>query len=157
MTQRKLKLYLENSVISMYFQDDDPYKRNLTRQFWREVLPDFDVYVSDMVIREIEGIEDYNLRRATVNLVINFTVLEETPEIIQISNIYLSWKRMPRGDTIHLAFASLWGMDVFVTWNRKHLFKPSTQEMLAEVNVHLKLPIPTILTPEKFFEFKEEV
>lgn len=32
------KLYLENSVISMYYSDDDPYKRDLTRLFWREVL-----------------------------------------------------------------------------------------------------------------------
>lgn len=157
MKQRKLKLYLENSVISMYFQEDDPYKRDLTRQFWIDVLPDFDLYISNMVIREIEGIEDYNLRMATVKLVKNFAVLEEAPEVIQLSNIYLSRKRIPRGDAIHLAFASLWGMDIFVTWNRKHLFKISTQEMLAEVNVHLKLPIPTILTPENFFEFEEEV
>jgi len=154
---KKLKLYLENSVISMYFQDDDPYKRDLTRQFWSEVLPDFDVHISDMVIREMEGIEDYNLRRETVNLVRNAIVLEESPEVIQLANTYLSRKRMPRGDAIHLAFASLGGMDVFVTWNRKHLFKASTQEMLAEVNLHLKLPIPTIITPEHFFEFEEEV
>ena len=157
MMQRKLKLYIENSVISMYFQEDDPYKRDLTRQFWRDVLPNFDVYISEMVIREMEGIEDYNLRTATVKLVKNFTVLEESPEVIRLSNIYLTRKRMPMGDAIHLVFASLWGMDVFVTWNRKHLFKASTQEMLAEVNVHFKLPIPTILTPEIFFEFEEEV
>lgn len=86
----------------MYFQGDDPYRQDLTRQFWREVLPDFDVSISDMVIREIEGMEDYNLRTATVNLVKDFTVLEETPEVIQLSNIYLSKKRMPRGDAIHL-------------------------------------------------------
>ncbi|MGC8912460.1 MAG: hypothetical protein ACP5JR_05900 [Thermoplasmata archaeon] len=157
MKKIKLKLYLENSVISMYFQDDDPYKRNLTRQFWKEVLPDFDVYISEMVLREIDGIRDLALRKATMNLIRNFTILEEIPQVIQLSNIYLSMKRMPRGDAIHLAFATLGGMDVFVTWNSKHLFKPSTQEMVVEVNIHLKLPIPTILTPEKFFEFEEEV
>jgi len=30
----------------MYFQDDAPYLRDLTRQFWRDVLPHFDIYIS---------------------------------------------------------------------------------------------------------------
>ena len=57
--RKRPKLYLENSVISMYFQDDDPYLRDLTRQFWREILPDFDPYISEMVIREIEGVDEF--------------------------------------------------------------------------------------------------
>jgi predicted nucleic acid-binding protein len=157
MKEKSLKLYLENSVISMYLQDDDPYRRDLTRQFWKEVLPEFHVYISDMVIREIGGIKDNTLRRITTNLIKTFTILEETPQVIRLSDTYLSVKRMPRGDALHLAFASLGEMNVLVTWNSRHLFKPSTQEMLSEVNIHFKLHIPIILTPEKFFEFEGEV
>jgi len=48
--QKKPKLYLESSVINMYSQEEAPYLRDLTRQFWRDVLPHFDVYVSEVVL-----------------------------------------------------------------------------------------------------------
>ena len=58
--QRKLKLYLENSVICMYFQDDNPYLNELTRQFWRDVLPNFYVYISEAVLDEIGATAELN-------------------------------------------------------------------------------------------------
>ena len=58
MKPKKPKLYLESSVINMYFQDDAPYLRDLTRQFWRDVLPHFDVYISEAVLDEIRAIEE---------------------------------------------------------------------------------------------------
>ncbi len=136
----------------MYFQEDEPYKRDLTRQFWKEILPDFDVYISDMVIREIMAIPDDILRETTLRLARNFNILEEVPEIRELSDLYLSRRRLPRADAIHLAFASFYGMYYFATWNRRHLYRRGTQEMLWEVNVRLKLSIPIIVTPEDFFE-----
>ena len=53
--QKKPKLYLESSVINMYFQEEAPYLRDLTQQFWRDVLPQFDVYVSEVVLDEIRA------------------------------------------------------------------------------------------------------
>ncbi|MGC9061045.1 MAG: hypothetical protein ACP5JR_07455, partial [Thermoplasmata archaeon] len=87
----------------MYFQEDEPYKRDLTRQFWKEILPDFDVYISDMVIREIMAIPDDILRETTLRLARNFNILEEVPEIRELSDLYLSRRRLPRVDAIHLA------------------------------------------------------
>jgi len=55
MTQKKPKLYLESSVINMYFQEEAPYLRDLTQQFWRDILPHFDVYVSEVVLDEIRA------------------------------------------------------------------------------------------------------
>lgn len=119
--QRRLKIYLENSLISMYFLDDAPYLRDLTRQFWKETLPHFEAYVSDIVLAEIRAIEDNNLS----------------------------------GDALHLAAASTERTESLVTWNLRHLYKRGTQEMIREVNTKLRLPVPSILTPEDFFEEEE--
>jgi len=148
MKQKKAKLYLESSVINMYFQDDAPYLRDLTRQFWRDILPHFDIYISEAVLDEIRAIEERNLRKA-------FEVLEITEEVIKLADVYLSHRRLPRGDALHLASASIGGMDFLATWNLRHLYKRGTQEMIREVNMRLRIPVPTIVTPEDFFGEEE--
>ncbi len=114
---QRLKLYLENSVINMYFQDDAPYLKDLIRQFWDEVLPQFTVYVSDVVLDEIRATAELDLRRELENLIKEFEVLEITEDVVKLSNVYLSHRRLPRGDALHLASASMGKMDFLATWN----------------------------------------
>lgn len=150
--KKRASLYLENSVISMYFADDAPHLKDATRLFWKEVLPAFDVYVSEMVLREINGIEDSSLREEILLLIRDFNILEEISAIREFSDLYSSRRRLPRGDAIHLAFASFYGINYLVTWNLRHLYKAGTQEMLREINTRLRLSVPIIVTPENFFE-----
>ena len=63
----------------------------------------------------------------------------------------LSYRRLPRGDALHLASASIEEMDFLVTWNLRHIYKRGTQEIIREVNTRLRIPVPTIVTPEDFF------
>jgi predicted nucleic acid-binding protein len=151
MMARKPKLYLKSSVINMHFQDDAPYLRDLTWQFWRDVLPHFDVYISEAVLDEIRATEDFDLRKAVENLIKDFEVLEITEEAIKLADVYLSHRRLPRGDALHLALASIGEIDFLVTWNLRHIYKRGTQEMIREVNARLRIPVPTIVTPEDFF------
>ena len=151
MMEKKPKLYLESSVINMYFQEEAPYLRDLTRQFWRDVLPHFDVYVSEVVLDEIRATAEANLRKALENLINDFEVLEMTEGVIELADTYLSHRRLPRGDALHLASASIGEMDFLVTWNLRHIYKRGTQEMIREVNTRLRIPVPTIVTPEDFF------
>jgi len=153
--QKKPKLYLESSVINMYFQEEAPYLRDLTRQFWRDVLPHFDVYVSEAVLDEIRATTEANLRKALKNLIKDFEVLKMTEEVIELADTYLSHRRLPRGDALHLASASIGEMDFLVTRNLRHIYKRGTQEMIREVNTRLRIPVPTIVTPEDFFGEEE--
>lgn len=63
MISEKLRIYLETSVISMYFQDDAPYLRDLTRLFWNEILPDFETCVSDATFDELTAIKNPQLKQ----------------------------------------------------------------------------------------------
>lgn len=80
------------------------------------------------------------------------SVLERTADMDKITDLYLGRKRLPRVDAMHLAIASLGGMDFIVTWNLRHLYKLIRQEIVREINMMLGLPVPTIVTPENFFE-----
>lgn len=148
--KKKPKLYLETSVISMYFDDKAPYLRDITRQFWKESLSFFEVYISEIVLDEIRATFEVDSRRLFENLIKNFKILEIDEDIVKISDVYLSYRRLPRADALHLASASRDEMDYLVTWNLRHLYKRGTQEMIREVNAKLRIPIPSIMTPEDF-------
>ena len=149
---RNLKLYLESSVISMYFQDEALYLKGLTRKFWLEVLPRFDVSISEIVIEEIEATPELDLREALEDLVENFDILEVSKDVVDLSSIYLSHRRIPREDALHIASASIGQIDFLVTWNLRHIYKRGTQEIIREVNTKLGMLTPEIVTPEDFFE-----
>lgn len=150
MIQRKLSLYAETSVICMYFQDDASYLRDLTRQFWEEILPHFDVFISETVIEEIRATTKTYLRKAFETLISEFEVLRLTEDILTLSELYAFYKHLPRADTLHLASASMGGMNFLVTWNLRHLYKAGTQDMIREINTQLRIPTPIIVTPQDF-------
>lgn len=152
---RKPKIYLETSVISMYFQDDAPYLRDLTSLFWQEVLPNLESFISEITFDELMAVRNPQLKRRVRDLIKDIKILERTIEIDKLTDLYLGHKKMPRADAMHLAFASLGKMDFLVTWNLRHLYKRSTQEIVRDVNTRLRLAVPIIVTPEDFFE--EEV
>jgi predicted nucleic acid-binding protein len=52
---KKLKIYLDTSVISHLQADDVPDKKAKTLQFWRFIEQgEYGVYISDLVAAEIE-------------------------------------------------------------------------------------------------------
>ena len=120
---RRLKLYLETSVISMYFQEDAPYLRSLTRLFWNEILPDYEVYISEITFDELMAIRNPELKQQVASLIKDFVVLERTEGVDNVTELYLSLRKMPRADAMHLALASLGEANILVTWNLRHLYK----------------------------------
>lgn len=53
--RRKADVYLENSVISMYYEEEIPPLMEVTREFWHIVLPKVNPFISDMTIIEIRA------------------------------------------------------------------------------------------------------
>jgi predicted nucleic acid-binding protein len=150
--KRKANVYLESSVVSMYYQEDVPPLMEVTREFWHTVLPKVNPFVSDLTIIEISATKDPELRTKLVDLISEFEVLPLTNEAKELAKIYLRYKHIPEPDALHIAIASIEGMDLLVTWNLRHLVKPGTQSIVRKVNMDLGLPIPQIVTPEDFFE-----
>ena len=52
---KKLKIYLDTSIPNAYFDDRNPFRKEITREFWKK-LKDYEVFISDIVIREIEDV-----------------------------------------------------------------------------------------------------
>ena len=77
-------------------------------------------------------------------------ILEGANRIDDIVNVYVKNKLMPEKDirdALHLAYASLYKIDVLLTWNCSHLANINKIEHIRNINRGLGLFVPEIITP----------
>jgi len=157
---RKLALYLDTSVISFALSkdisDDD---RNITLKLIEEINKDkFEGFISDVVIRELGNTKDPVKRDKLLKLVENTEfneVLSVDEEIDRLAGKYIEEGIIPavyRDDALHIALASVKGLDILVSWNFKHLVKHKTRIEVAGVNTLLGYKAIDICTPWEVIE-----
>lgn len=137
---RNLKLYLETSVWNFYFADDAPEKRDVTRQFFKN-LPStgVDTFISDFVFQEIARAEEMTRRRLE-EFILGFhpRELEYTDEVQHLADEYLRQGVVPAKsvfDALHIACASVYEIDFVVSWNLKHIANIYRQEKAQAINL----------------------
>jgi hypothetical protein len=87
----------------------------VTREFRYTVLSKVNPFVSDLTTIEISATKDPELRTKLVDLISEFEVLPLTNEAKELAKTYLRYKHIPEPDTLHIAIASIEGMDLLVT------------------------------------------
>ena len=128
---RKLKVYLDTSVISYLDQQDAPEKTQDTREVWKHVKAGrYDIYISDIVIRELNDCKGEKkdilfsyLSEIEYSLV---TTDDKTTKLAKkfIDNGIL--KKKSFDDCQHIAAAILSDCDIIVSWNFKHIVNVKT-------------------------------
>ena len=125
--------------------------QHITREWWDKRLQDYEPFVSEVVYDEIRrGDADASKRRLEV--IRGFPVLNVTDEAAEIAEVYLTELPLPQkalADALHLAVASVNGMDYVLTWNCRHIARGSVKKLLPAVNAAHGLLAPTICTPEE--------
>lgn len=137
---KKLKIYLDTSVPNAYFDDRNPFRREITREFWKK-LKDYEVFISDIVIREIEDIGNTAKKKELLELIHDFKTLSSNEkEIKALAEEYIVRRVIPLKhieDAIHIAVASFHYLDVLISWNFEHIVKLKTKREVNVINVLL--------------------
>jgi len=137
---RKPKVYLDTSVPNAYFDEKNPYRQEVTRQFWLK-LKEYQILISDLVIREIKATGNKKLREKLLELVKNFDLLStKSKEIRMLAEEYVSKGTIPVKhieDAVHIAVATINSADILVSWNFEHIVKLKTKREVNAVNVLL--------------------
>lgn len=137
---RKIKLYLDTSVPNAYFDEKNSHRQEITRQFWLQ-LKEYQVFISNLVIREMKATGDEKLRGNLINLVKDFESLSTKSEEIKIlSEEYVSRRIIPVKhieDAVHIAVVTVNSIDILVSWNFEHIVKLKTKREVNAVNVLL--------------------
>lgn len=84
----RLRLYLDTSVISAYFDARRPERRAETRTFWRR-LPKFEMSISDLTEVELRGTAEERLRQEMLELVRPFRIITLDTEMQELARYYL--------------------------------------------------------------------
>ena len=137
---KKLKIYLDTSVPNAYFDDKNPFRKEITREFWKK-LKDYEVFISDIVIREIEDIGNTAKKKELLELIHDFKTLSSNEnEIKALAEEYIVRGVIPLKhieDAIHIAVASFHYLDVLISWNFEHIVKLKTKREVNVINVLL--------------------
>ena len=126
---KKLKIYLDTSVISYLDQPERLEKWEETKKFWSEIkLGKYDIYISDNVLKEIGNCSDEGKRDVLINYLseIYYEDLEITREVEELAQKYIDNNLIPekyRDDAEHIATATINNCDLVASWNFTHMVK----------------------------------
>jgi predicted nucleic acid-binding protein len=153
------KLYVETSVIS--YLTARPSRdvvslghQQLTREWWERAAAEFDLYVSGLVVAEA-ALGDVAAAAARLAVLEPITLLAETEESRALARRLLAARGLPQkaaADALHIAVASVHGMDYLVTWNCKHIANARMLRFVTETCRVAGYEPPVICTPEELAE-----
>ena len=138
-TMKKIKLYLDTSVISHLDAPDTPEKMAETSAFW-DILKtgQYDVLISRTVLDEIGRCEEPKRTFMEAKLAeIELIVLERTLESRELAKDYIAKNVLSQksfDDCMHIALSVINHCDYLVSWNFRHLVNVRTVAGVKVVN-----------------------
>jgi predicted nucleic acid-binding protein len=148
---KKLKVYLDTSVISALFDKRDPVRKRITEGFF-DRISDFEIFISRITINEIKDARSNILRRKMMDAINDFEVLAVSNEVISLGQEYISNGALPShcpDDAYHIAAAVLNDIGHLLSWNFQHIVRTRTRKIVRGVNRSRGLPQLIILTPRE--------
>ncbi len=152
----KLSVYLDTTIPSYLFEEREELQTfvQITRQWWAEERPNFEVYLSEETLSELKQ-GNYPNKTKVLNSLSEILMLPEDPQINTLVKVYLDNHLMPKsvkGDAAHLAYASFYHLDFLLTWNCHHLANANKKRHLQVIHSRLGLYLPEIVTPLQLFK-----
>lgn len=151
----KRRVYIETSVIS--YLTALPSKtilgaahQQITFAWW-EQRSKFELLISESVLREC-GAGDSAAATRRLEVIANLPMLLITESALQIAEALLVRGIIPpraAEDALHIAVATVYGVDYLLTWNCRHIANPEIQRSIAAYLEEIGLFLPFICTPEE--------
>ena len=128
--------------------------QQITHEWWDGRRGDFDVFISEIVVKEInEGDENAVQRR--LETIESIPEVEMTPEAVTLAQSLVDAGLVPQKaatDALHIAIATVHGMDYLLTWNLKHIANATLRNEIADGCRQRGYEPPIICTPEELLE-----
>jgi len=148
MSKNVLRIYVENSVIGGYFNIEFSESTKELFELFRKGI--YIPVISEHVIFELEnGAPDYVKEILTT---INYERYPTNGIMVNLSKKYLEQKIVSEkyyNDALHIAIATVLGVDVLVSWNFKHIVNLNRINLFNAVNLSQGYKILEIRTPKE--------
>ena len=158
----KPRVYVETTIVS--YLTARPSRtvlgaahQQVTIDWWEQRRRDFDLVVSELVLREAEA-GDPEAARLRLAALEGIPRLALTEEALSLGGEFVDRGLLPRvavEDALHIAMATTHAVDFLLTWNCAHIANPEIQIQLAKYLHGRDLFLPFICTPEELLGGKE--
>ena len=155
--KRKLRIYLDTSVISMVDAPHLSNKEAITKEFFRmmEEKPDeYEIIVSPVLMQEVRNApETIRERNLAILQSIHAIELPDRKEADDLAQLYVATEVLSQkhfNDLLHVAYAVSARCDYVVSWNMRHLVRVWTINHVNATNFEYHYPMIQIVTPEVF-------
>jgi predicted nucleic acid-binding protein len=152
---KKLKIYLDTTIISYLDQKERPERMAETHRLWEKIKTgEFEVVISDIDIAEINGCSEAKRTKLYEYLSqINYTLVNSDERAIEIATKTVDLNVLKQRsflDCQHIANAIVSGCDAIVSWNFRHIVNHKTMMGVKAVTAlegytDLLIYAPTVL------------
>ncbi|MGG6266784.1 type II toxin-antitoxin system VapC family toxin [Leptolyngbya sp. AN03gr2] len=121
----------------------------ITREWWDTRRSDFQLYSSQAVVRETSQ-GDAEIASERLEILRDFSLLDLNQSVLDLAEQFLGRSNLPAKadvDAVHIAAATVHGMDYLLTWNCKHIANAQIQGKLAEISLDFGYELPILCTP----------
>lgn len=131
--------------------------KHITEEWWKSSRKDFELYISEIVIAEIERGDPSAIERRK-EFVEEIPILYLNDIIRRLIRVYEQELGLPekaKADVIHIAYAVGYKLDFLLTWNCTHIANGIVIKRLQKINDRIGQSTPIILTPEELLIIKK--
>ena len=153
------KVYIETSVIS--YLTSRPSRdlvvaanQEVTRDWWAIARERFELFISEAVVQEIAA-GDAEAAAERRQVVVDVPMLVGSPDALVLAKRFLSAGVIPAKaaqDALHIALATIYGVDYVVTWNCKHIANAMSQRQIEQISRACGYEPPVLCTPLELME-----
>ncbi len=145
----KLRVYLDTSVFSAYYDERLMDRKAETEQFWKR-LNQFEVSTSDLARQELSQTTDRELQAKLKGLLGQVKVFPLMQEMTDLAQNYLDagvFTPPMFNDALHVAASVMTRQDVLLSWNFKHLVNRRRRALINQLNISKGFPTVEIVAP----------
>ena len=159
MNDKRLKVYLDTSVISYLKQDDSPEKTSITLELWKRFqINEFDICLSDLTLLEVGNCEEPKasfMREKLKEILYNRLLIDDS--VVKLANDIVKTGILNEKsieDCQHIAVALINNCDIILSWNFKHLVNVKTIDGVRALSMIKGYKNINILNPMTLLEME---
>ncbi len=125
--------------------------QQITRDWWDRRRADFELYISQVVLRECQA-GDATAAAERLKILQDLPLLEQTEEATRLAQALVDRVPLPERaavDALHVAIAAVHGVDYLLTWNCTHIANATLRDPIESVCRENGYEPPAICTPDE--------
>lgn len=156
-------VYLETTVIGniagrMHPDPAHAARQQVTRDWWATAASGYSLFISQLTLDEC-GHGDPDAAAERLAVVLDLPLLDESEAAVNLADLLIARLAVPAAqprDALHIAIATVHGIQFIATWNFKHILNPHLQTRIADTCHEGGFVPPVICTPEQLLEAEDD-